>query len=138
MAPFEKYFFVYQCNLPQPNVEENKGQTIFVIEVDRDMKEVVEQPPSTITRTEQKRDGFTCCVSLCYNYSKVNEGLCFYVIPKEPVLRKKWLHMIYRKKFNPSSSHCVCSEHFVGWEKTYENNVPTIVLKKLNQQCLKR
>ena len=51
--------------------------------------EVVKQPASTITTTEQKRGGFTCCIPLRYNNSKVNKGLCFYVIPKEAVLRKK-------------------------------------------------
>ena len=90
------------------------------------MKEVVEQPTSAITTTEQKRGGFTCCVPLCYNNSKVNKGLFFYIILKVPVLRKKWLHMICRKNFNPSSGHRVCSEHFVGGKKTYEINVLTI------------
>ena len=51
--------------------------------------EVVKQPASTITTTEQKRGGFTCCIPLRYNNSKVNKDLCFYVIPKEAVLRKK-------------------------------------------------
>ena len=83
------------------------------------MKEVVEQPTSTITTTEQKRGGFTCCVPLCYNNSKVNKGLSFYAIPKEPVLRKMCLHMICWKSFNPTSGHRVCSEYFVGEKKTY-------------------
>ena len=60
-------------NLSKSNVEENKGQATFVIEVNRDMKEIVEQPTSTITTTEQKRGGFTCCVPLCYNNFKVNK-----------------------------------------------------------------
>ena len=116
-------------NLSQSNVEENKGQATFVIEVNRDMKEVLEQPTSTITTTEQKRGGFTCFVLFCYNNSKVNKGLSVNVILKEPVFRKKWLYMIYRKNFNPTSRHRVCSEHFVGGKKTYENNAPTIVPK---------
>ena len=109
-------------NLSQSNVEENKGHATFVIEVNRDMKEILEQPTSTITTTEQKRGGFTCCVLFCYNNSKVNKGLSVNVILKEPVFRKKWLHMIYRKNFNPTSGDRVYSEHFVGGKKTYGNN----------------
>ena len=84
-------------NITQSNVEENKGQVAFVIEVNHDMKEVLEQPTSTITTTKQKRGGFMCCILFCYNNSKVNKGLSVNVILKEPVFRKKWLHMIYRK-----------------------------------------
>ena len=95
--------------------------------MNRDVKEVAEQPTSTKTTTEQKRGGFTCCVTLCYNNSKVNKGLSFYVISKEPALKNKWLHLICRKNFNPTFGHRACAEHFVGWEITYENNVPTSV-----------
>ena len=73
--------------------------------------------------------GITCCVPLCYNDSKRNKTLKFYVIPKDPALRKKWLAMISRKNFLPSASHRVCSAHFEGGKKTYLNNVPTIVPK---------
>ena len=91
------------------------------------------QQPEASTSTNQHiatRGGFTCCVPLCYNNSKDNDkSLSFYVIPKDPELRKKWLHMISRKNFKPTSGHRVCSEHFVGGKKTYDNNVPTIVPK---------
>ena len=66
-------------------------------------------------------------VPLFYNNFKVNKDLSFSAIPKELVLRKKWLHIICRKNFNPASGHCICSEHFVGGKKAYENNAPTIV-----------
>ena len=101
------------------------------INVNRDMKEVAEQPTSTITTTGQKKGGFTCCVPLCLNNSQDNKGLSFHVIPKEPVLSKMWLHMTCRENFNPTFGHHVGSEHFVDREKTYENNVPTIVPKKI-------
>ena len=107
-----------------------KDRELLLFDVNLDIKEVVEQPTSTIT--EQKRGGFTCCVPLCYNNSKVNKGLSFYVIPKEPVLRKTWLHMICRKNFNPTSGHRVCSVHFVGGKKK-EKNVLLQCQKQLNQ-----
>ena len=75
-----------------------------------------------------KTGSFTCCVPQCYNNSKVNKDLSFYVIPKHPELRKKWLHKISCKNFNPTTGHRVCSVHFEGGKKTYTNSVPTIVL----------
>ena len=76
-------------NLSQLNVEENKGQATFAIEVNRDMKEVAEQPTSTILTTEQKRGGFKCFLPLCYHNSKVKKVLSFYFIWNEPVLSQK-------------------------------------------------
>ena len=75
--------------------------------------------------------GITCCVPHCFNNSKKNKELFFYVIPKEKNLRKLWLSKISRKNFTPSTSHRVCSEHFVGGKKTYMNNVPTVVPKTI-------
>ena len=91
------------------------------------------RPTNVCLATEQKRGGFTYCVRFCYNNSKVSKGLSFYVIQKEPALRKEWLHMRCRKNFNPASGHGFCSDHFVGGKKTYKNNFPTIVPKQLNQ-----
>ena len=34
--------------------------------------------------------GITCCITLCFNNSKRTKDLKFYVIPKDPNLRKKW------------------------------------------------
>ncbi|XP_065662595.1 uncharacterized protein LOC136085234 [Hydra vulgaris] len=73
--------------------------------------------------------GCTCCVPNCFNNSKRNKNLSFYVIPKEKVLRKLWLAKISRKDFSPSSSHRVYSAHFQENKKTYMNNVPTIIPK---------
>ena len=81
--------------------------------------------------------GITCCVPHCYNNSKKRKELSYYVIPKEPVLRKKWLSMRSRKNFLPTKSHRVCSEHFIGGKKTYMNNFPTIVPKTVKKTVLK-
>ena len=62
--------------------------------------------------------GITCCVPTCFNNSVKNKELFFYVVPKDNQLRSKWLCMIRRKNFVPSSSHRVCSVHFVGGKKT--------------------
>ena len=78
-----------------------------------------------------KNGGITCCVPHCYNNSKRNKELSFYVIPKDKALRKQWLVNISRKDFKATNLHRVCSSHFVGGKKAYMNNVPTIVLKML-------
>ena len=93
--------------------------------------------PDSEVRTETPRThkskggGITCCVPHCYNNSQRNPNLSFYVIPKDPAQRKKWLIKISRKDFVPSISHRVCSDHFVGGKKSYMNNVPTIVPKTI-------
>ena len=80
--------------------------------------------------TSFSRDDYTCCVPLCYNNSKRNRELHFYVIPKNRALRKVWLNKISRKNFKPGKGHRVCSAHFEGGQKkTYDNNIPTIVPK---------
>ena len=56
-----------------------------------------------------------------------NKQLSFYVIPKNPALRKIWLSKIILKNFKPTTAHSVCSAHFEGGKKTYDNNIPTIV-----------
>ena len=87
------------------------------------------------------RGGFTCCVPGCFSNSNRDVDLSFYVIPngksKEKILlRKKWLHMISRKDFQPTDGHRVCSKHFVGGRKTYMNNVPTLVPKMKGKENL--
>ena len=60
-----------------------------------------------------------------------------------------WLSKVSRKNFTPTSGHRVCSAHFKDGEKTYMNNVPTVVPKtigatptkkrtSINSFCLKR
>ena len=82
---------------------------------------------------KKPRGGITCCVPERYNNSQRHKDIRFYVIPKDPSLRKKWMHAISRKDFKtPGSSHRVCSAHFEGGKKTYENNIPTITNAKAN------
>ena len=83
------------------------------------------------------RGGFTCCVSNCFNNSKKHTHLAFYTFPngdskEKKDLRKRWIHLIHRKNFNPTNGLRVCSEHFEGGRKTYMNNVPTITPKTEN------
>ena len=61
---------------------------------------------------KSKGGGITCC------------------IPSDKKLRKQWIAKISRKDFKPNS-HRVCSAHFVGGKKTYDNNIPTIVPKTI-------
>ena len=78
------------------------------------------------------RGGFTFCVPGCFKYSKKDQTLSFYRIPKDKTLRKAWLHKISRKDFRPTDGHRVYTDHFVGGKKTYMNNIPLIVPKTLN------
>ena len=60
--------------------------------------------------------------------------LSFYKIPVEPTLRKKWLKLLKIKGFyNPGPNHQVCSAHFTGGKKTYENNIPTVMMPETSQ-----
>lgn len=45
--------------------------------------------------------------------------------------------MICRKNLNSNFDRCVCSEHFLGKRKTYENNIQTIVPKKITAKVCK-
>ena len=68
------------------------------------------------------RGGFTCCVPGCFGTSNRDIDLSFYVTPngkskEKNLLRKKWLHMISRKGFQPTYGHRVCSKHFLGVER---------------------
>ena len=62
---------------------------------------------------------------------KKNKDLHFYVIPKDRALRKECIRQISRKDFTPGKEHRVCSAHFEGGKKTYDNNIPTIVPKTI-------
>ena len=68
-----------------------------------------------------------CCIPQCDNNNRKNPKMSFHKIPRNPELKKKWVRLLKRKGVRePGSSHRVCSVHFVGGEKTYINNVPTI------------
>ena len=89
------------------------------------------------TTTTKYRGGITCCDPLCNNNSLKNKNLSFYIIPKESNLRKKWLSLISRKNFVPSTSHRVCSVHFTGGKKTYMNNCPSLLSKQVKDNIKK-
>ena len=81
--------------------------------------------------------GYTCCVPGCYNNSKKQRNVSFHTFPngkssEKKLLRKKWINLISRKDFVPTSGHRVCSEHFKGGKKTYLNNVPIRTPKTTN------
>ena len=88
--------------------------------------------------------GLTCCVPDCFSNSKRNPEPSFYNLPngkskERQELPKKWLHMISREDFKDSGlGHRVCSKHFVGGQKTYMNNIPTIVPKTKKQERAER
>ena len=80
-----------------------------------------------------------CCVPQCGNNSRKNPLLSFHKIPKDESLRKKWTKLLKTKGLcNPTNNHLVCSAHFPGGKKTYDNNMPTIfdTTKPLKQRRL--
>eukprot|EP00795_Rhopilema_esculentum_P004170 gene4170-20357_t len=48
---------------------------------------------------------------------------------EKKLLRKRWIHLVGRKDFKPTSGHRVCSKHFPGGKKTYMCNTPTLTPK---------
>ena len=73
-----------------------------------------------------------CCVPLCFNNSKRLKHLKFY----EEWFRKT---TIIKKFLSPQQAiESDILAHILGAEKTYENNVPTIVSKYTkNSDCIK-
>ena len=42
-------------------------------------------------------------------------------------MKKKWTNILKAKGLsNPSQNHVVCSTHFSGGKKTYDNNIPSV------------
>ena len=73
------------------------------------------------------RGGRNCCVPHCGNNSRRNHLLSFHRIPKDGILKKKWIKILKAKGLsNPSQNHVVCSAHFSGGKKTYDNNIPSV------------
>lgn len=57
----------------------------------------------------------TCCAALnCSNRG----GFKF---PKDPVVKKKWINALKRKKFVPSSSSVICKDHFIHEDVVTQN-----------------
>ena len=61
------------------------------------------------------RGGRNCCVPHCGNNSRRNYLLSFYRIPKDGILKKKWIKILKARGLsNPSENHVVCSAYFSG------------------------
>lgn len=88
------------------------------------------------------RGGYTCCVPGIYNNNKKNKYLHFYRSPQgqskeKQQIRKKWILLASRKSFKPGPHHRVCSAHFPGGAKTYDNKIPITVPKNVHSTVSK-
>ena len=121
------------------NSSNNIYETCNISEIDfsAETLEGIEPLDETFIKSKSVGRGFTCCVPQCYNNSKRDKDLSFYVIPKDKELRKIWLSKISRKNFIPTTAHRVCSAHFKDGKKTYMNNVPTVVPKTVKPTPIK-
>lgn len=61
-----------------------------------------------------------CCAPGCSNSRKTRGDLKFYRIPKDINRRRVWLKRIRRKNVSPSVNTRLCSEHFIGGQKSDE------------------
>ncbi|XP_067123177.1 THAP domain-containing protein 1-like isoform X1 [Centruroides vittatus] len=82
----------------------------------------------------------TCAVATCNNsYCKtklLNRKVSYFTFPKDPIIRRKWIHNCKRKdKFNPDSCH-VCSDHFT--ENDFERSLKAELLGLLARPKLKK
>ena len=59
-----------------------------------------------------------CCAPGCSNSRKTRGDLQFYRIPKDINRRRIWLKRIRRKNFMPTENTRLCSEHFLGGQKS--------------------
>lgn len=69
-----------------------------------------------------------CCVPFCLSEREQHPLLQFHKIPKEKKKKRQWIKLIRSKvleKKNLQWQH-VCSLHFVGGRKTYDENSPKI------------
>ena len=79
-------------------------------------------------RTPKNSGGKNCCVPHCKSNSRKNPELSFHRIPKDETLKKKWIKLLKTKGLcNPNPFNVVCSAHFPGGKKTYENNIPSLL-----------
>ena len=90
-----------------------------------------ESQPAYANKEKRTRSGTKCCVPFCDSHTGRNPELSFHKFPKDQKRRKIWLHWISRTDFKPSEHHRVCSKHFKGGQKTYLNNIPTVVPKSI-------
>ncbi|XP_064479067.1 uncharacterized protein LOC135392281 [Ornithodoros turicata] len=73
-----------------------------------------------------------CCVPMCSSSTRKRDpGVSFHKVPADLELREKWLKLIARKNWEPSStcnSSVVCSKHFVVSD--FKENTRLRLLKK--------
>ena len=68
----------------------------------------------------------SCAVASCGNFQGKNkDDLHFFVLPKSPRMRTRWLSKIGRKMYSDATNIHVCSNHF-----TAEDYAPEYLLKK--------
>ena len=72
----------------------------------------------------------SCCAMLCTNRFTKGSGVGFFMFPVDPERKKRWIHVIFRDKWEPKSHGRLCGEHFVNGrlskEPTNVHYVPTI------------
>ena len=86
-------------------------------------------------RWTSSRGGTNCCVPQCSHNSLKNPNLSFYKIPKDGPMQKRWLKRLKTKGLcNIGPKYKVCSAHFQGGKKTFENNIPTIFTVNTNEK----
>ncbi|XP_023227338.1 52 kDa repressor of the inhibitor of the protein kinase-like [Centruroides sculpturatus] len=84
--------------------------------------------------------GATCAVANCDNShcktKSLDRKVSYFRFPKDPIIRRKWIHNCKRKdKFYPDSCH-VCSDRFT--ENDFEINLKTELLGLLARPKLKK
>ena len=86
-------------------------------------------------QSTRSRGRTNCCVPQCSNNSLINPDLSFYKIPTDGPLQKRWLKRLKTKGLcNIGPKYKICSAHFQGGKKTYENNIPTIFTVNTNEK----
>ena len=86
---------IFQIFSPPANTE--MSSDIFNVDFTAQQTETLSESVKSKTSAG---GGFTYCVPLCYNNSKRNKDLSFYVISKDNELRNIWLSKISRKTFH--------------------------------------
>ena len=69
----------------------------------------------------------SCCVPLCANNFRISPNLCFYRIPKDIQLQKKYVASLRNKSLKLKSDNTrICLGHFDGGKKLSRNHSPRI------------
>ena len=73
-----------------------------------------------------------CCAVGCSNRYKKGSGVSFCRLPsasKFPKLRSFWIYAINRKDWEPGDESWICSEHFAGGKRSWDELSPVYVPK---------